>query len=212
MKKIMLFVVGIFVLSLIASTSMAATADGMSGVPWGVNRKQVAKAMQERGFSLAGNKFVTALSTTAYVGEFADQSPATLKFIFKGNSFHTGVAIMCITGLNTGHSSVQACGQKMESLIREKYGEPRRRLEAKGSDYYLTMSDPPPGVLNSALMNADVSLVFWESISNNSTGTDNITVTLCISQPDPQNGGFVEVSYINNSLLQRLKQSTKSDI
>jgi len=161
----------------------AQAVDGFLGVPWGASKNQVVKAMEDRGFP------VRPPFDNQFTGEFAGYQGANLAFFLERNSFYWAQASICHTPENTGYPEVQSCGQNLENMIRSKYGTPAGRRQTHSNAYEIT----------------------WGGVRN-STGSDEITISLWVCYPDPLNGGIVQVNYKNNSLLRRLKQAGASDL
>ena len=163
-------------------TSYAASVDGFIGVPWGATQQQIDSAMKEKGFP--HHDFMPY-----YVGSFAGYTARALSFQLKHDSFYEGQASICHTEENSGHGEVRACSQKIVSMISEKYGQPTGRKDTHRNAYCL----------------------YWEGLQNAGT-SDKITIKVWTSIPDKLNGGIVQVTYTNNSLLERLKYKDKGDI
>lgn len=184
MKREGYFIVSVFCLLLILQVPVyAASVDGFIGVPWGASKDKVIKAMQDKGFK------VSPPFDTHFWGEFGGYSSANLEFFLERNSFYWGSASVCHTGENSGYNQVHACGQNMENMLRNKYGTQTERRNTHSNAYKIT----------------------WKGIKN-STGSDDITVSLWVSYPDELNGGVVRVEYKNESLLKRIKEAGESDI
>ena len=184
MKKYTFNLIMLFCL-LIASCPLsgyAAGPDGFINVPWGATQQQIDNAMKEKGFY--HHEFMPY-----YVGSFAGYPAPALSFQLKHNAFYEGQASICHTPENSGHREVQDCSQKIVSMISDKYGQPTRQKPEHSNSYSL----------------------YWEGLQN-AASSDNITIHVWTSLPDRLNGGMIQVTYTNNSLLERLKHKDKGDI
>ncbi len=160
----------------------AASVDGFLGVPWGATQQQIDTAMKEKGFS--HHEFMPY-----YVGSFAGYPARALSFQVKHNAFYEGQASICHTEENSGHGEVRDCSKKIVGMISDKYGQPTRQKQTHSNAYSL----------------------YWEGLQS-AGSSDNITIQVWTSMPDSLNGGMVQVTYTNNSLLERMKQKDKGDI
>lgn len=108
----------------------APPVEGFMGVPWGADRQQVQKAMEERGFKLLEQRADGVVDT--YQGTFVDQ-PAQLKFQYykNGSVFYSGsAAFLHVKGRSP--DSAMAYYYELKGLLTAKYGT-RTALATDGS-------------------------------------------------------------------------------
>lgn len=121
MKKLVAAVVFCTVmLALTAASYAAPPVEGFIGVPWGADRQQVQKAMEERGFTLLEQR--TDGFSDTFNGTFAGQ-PAQLRFIYEKSFFYKGEAAF-LHVRDRDYYTVKAYYNELRGLLAAKYGSP----------------------------------------------------------------------------------------
>lgn len=183
----------------VSASAAPPTPDGFDGIPWGANREQIIKTMDERGFTTKGTIRWEGMppSTLLFRGAF-DGVSCQLEFVSMNNALYAGSATQL--GLFSPPGHLEEIYRRMVSQLSKKYGPPQsdKKDEYKNDE----------GEILERGWGAT-----WEIIDKESSDKYAIDVSLIMpgsayysnapnpDKPEPS----VTVSYSAVSLLERLK-------
>ncbi|MDR3566071.1 MAG: hypothetical protein P4N59_32175 [Negativicutes bacterium] len=199
--SIMVIIFSLVLMSFAVSASASAVVpDGFVGIPWGANREQVIKTMNERGFTTQGTTSWGGMapSTLVFRGAF-DGVPCQLQFDLLNNALYAGHATQL--GLFSPPGHLEGLYKRMVSQIGTKYGPPQ-------SDKMNEYKEDNGKIYGRGWMAS------WELIDNDSLDKFGIWVDLDIpgamyysNAPDPNKPEpSVTITYTAISLQDRLKK------
>ena len=123
--SILVILFSLLLMCFVASVNAASVVpDGLVGIPWGANRDQIIKSMNERGYTTHGTIIWGGMapSTLVFKGAF-DGVPCQLEFDLKNNAFYIGRATLL--GLFTSPVYLEGLYKRMVSQFSTKYGSPQ---------------------------------------------------------------------------------------
>jgi hypothetical protein len=197
--SILVILLSLLLMCFVAASVYAASVvpDGFVGIPWGANRDQIIKAMDERGYTTQGTipdaqKFP---STLLYRGAFGGQN-CQLEFYLLNNVFHTGRATYL--GMFAVEPAKESIYKQMVSQISVKYGLPQ--------------SDKITDVKGNSGKTFRYGYAQWDFVDSESSEKYMISVDLLptgfnmFSQYNNQSFGYVTVTYAAVSIGERLQK------
>jgi hypothetical protein len=162
-------------------TQAESTVDGFVGLPWGSTAKQIAKAMQEKGFPPDNSTI-----TDYYNGEFSGYY-AHLYFDRKNDALVGGRVALCRSPYSGGPSVVHECAHNMANVLAERYGPPTGRLPGYKTEDFSLLWEP-----------------LRSSASSKNVSGDVISVSLQVIYPSNTTDGLVLITFKNISLEKRI--------
>lgn len=201
MKSKICILVILFSLILICfAASVSATSvvpDGFVGIPWGANKDQISKIMNDRGYTTQGTipDSRDLPSTLLYRGAFGGQN-GQLEFRLLNNVFHMGRATYL--GMFAAEPAKESIYMQIVNQIGAKYGAPQ--------------SDKITDVKGNSGKTYRYGDAQWDFIDSESFEKYMISVDLLptgfnmFSQYNNQSFGYVTVTYTAVSLGERLQK------
>jgi len=193
---VILFSLFFLLLSSVAVSVCAASVvpEGFVGIPWGANRDQIIKTMNERGYTTEGTIFSreTLPSTLLFKGAFGGQK-CQLEFYLSNNTFY--IASASHMGMFDQERYNEQIYKQMVQQISLKYGLPQ-------SDKITEYNDNTGKIHRSGVAS-------WDIIDSESA--DKYVIRIDLIPTDvvwlgDKSFGFVNVTYTAVSLGERLNK------